>query len=99
MPGDVVLGKMGVIIFIPPQLAERVVKASERTRLEDEFGHLRLKQGKYTAGQIDARWTDDIQKDYTQFLKDNVDKLPVAREQVLEIIKERESSTHPTNNF
>lgn len=98
MPGDVVLGKMGLVIFIPPQLAERVVRVSERTRLEDEFGHLRLKQGKYTAGQIDARWTDDIQKDFTQFLKDNVNKLPVAREQVLEIIKERESGQQ-TNNF
>src|SRR5436190_13853362 len=97
MPGDVVLGKMGVVIFIPPQFAERVVRSSERTRLEDEFGHLRLKQGKYTAGQIDARWSDDIQKDYTQWLKDNVNKLPVAKEQVLEIIKERESSTRPTN--
>ena len=29
MPGDVVLGKMGVVIFIPPHLAERVVKNSE----------------------------------------------------------------------
>ena len=99
MPGDVVLGKMGVVIFIPPQFAERVVKASERTRLEDEFGHLRLRQGKYTAGQIDARWSDDIQKDYTQWLKDNVNKLPVEKEQVLEIIKERESTMRPTNNF
>lgn len=98
MPGDVVLGKMGVVIFIPPQFAERVVRSSERTRLEDEFGHLRLKQGKYTAGQIDARWSDEIQKDFTQWLKDNVNKLPVAREQVLEIIKEREGSTQPTNN-
>jgi regulator of RNase E activity RraA len=99
MPGDIVLGKMGVVIFIPPQFAERVVKSSERTRLEDEFGHLRLKQGKYTAGQIDARWSDDIQKDYTQWLKDNVNKLPVEKEQVLEIIKERESGTRPTNSF
>jgi len=98
MPGDVVLGKMGVVIFIPPQFAERVVRSSERTRLEDEFGHLRLKQGKYTAGQIDARWSDDIQKDFTQWLKDNVNKLPVAREQVLEIIKEREGNTQPTNS-
>jgi regulator of RNase E activity RraA len=90
MPGDVVLGKMGVVIFIPPQLAERVVKSSEVTRLQDEFGHLRLKQGKYTAGQIDARWSDEIEKDFTQWLKDNVDKLPVGKEQVLEYIKERE---------
>ena len=29
MPGDVVLGKLGVVIFIPPHLAERVVKSSE----------------------------------------------------------------------
>ena len=39
MPGDVVLGKEGMVIFIPPHLAERVVKASERTRLEDMFAH------------------------------------------------------------
>jgi regulator of RNase E activity RraA len=90
MPGDVVLGKTGVVIFIPPQLAERVVKSSEVTRLQDEFGHLRLKQGKYTAGQIDARWSDEIEKDFTQWLKDNIDKLPVGKEQVLEYIKERE---------
>ena len=55
MPGDVVLGKMGVVVFIPPQLAERVVKTSEIVRLRDQFGHLRLREGKYTAGQIDAR--------------------------------------------
>jgi regulator of RNase E activity RraA len=98
MPGDVVLGKMGVVIFIPPHLAERVVKSSELVRLEDLFGQLRIREGKYTAGQIDARWADNIQKDFTQWLKDNVNKLPVAREQVLEIIKQRESTTQPTNS-
>lgn len=98
MPGDVVLGKMGVVIFIPPQLAERVVKSSELVRLQDEFGHLRLKQGKYTAGQIDARWSDEIEKDFTQWLKDNVNKLPVEKEQVLEIIKQRETTKPQTNN-
>jgi regulator of RNase E activity RraA len=99
MPGDVVLGKMGVVIFIPPHLAERVVESSELVRLEDMFGQLRIKEGKYTAGQIDARWADNIQKDFTQWLKDNVNKLPVAREQVLEIIKQRESATQQTNSF
>ena len=98
MPGDVVLGKMGVVIFIPPHLAERVVKSSELVRLEDMFGQLRIREGKYTAGQIDARWADNIQKDFTQWLKDNVNNLPVGREQVLEIIKQRESTTKPTNS-
>src|SRR6187397_1557251 len=92
MPGDVVLGKMGVVVFIPPQLAERVVKSSEQVRLQDMFGHLRLREGKYTAGQIDARWSDEIEKDFTQWLKDNIDKLPVGKQQVQEYIKEREKS-------
>ncbi len=99
MPGDVVLGKMGMVIFIPPHLAERVVKSSELVRLEDMFGQLRIKEGKYTAGQIDARWADNIQKDFTQWLKDNVNNLPVGSEQVKEIIKQRESSSQQTNSF
>lgn len=98
MPGDVVLGKMGLVIFIPPHLAERVVQSSELVRLEDMFGQLRIREGKYTAGQIDARWADDIQKDFTQWLKDNVDKLPVGKQQVQEIIKQRESTSRPTNS-
>jgi len=98
MPGDVVLGKMGVVIFIPPHLAERVVKSSELVRLEDMFGQLRIREGKYTAGQIDARWADNIQKDFTQWLKDNMNNLPVGKEQVQEIIKQRESTTRPTNS-
>src|SRR5688572_14395911 len=58
MPGDVVLGKLGVVMFIPPHLAERIVKNSEFRRLEDMFGFLRIREGKYTAGMVDARWTD-----------------------------------------
>jgi regulator of RNase E activity RraA len=89
MPGDVVLGKDGGVIFIPPQFAEKVVKYSEITRLRDTFGHQRLREKKYTAGQIDARWSDPIESDFTQWLKENVNQLPVSKEQVEEILKER----------
>ena len=99
MPGDVVLGKMGVVVFIPPHLVERVVKSSELVRLEDMFGQLRIREGKYTAGQIDARWVDPIQKDFTQWLKINVDKLPVGKPQILEMIKIRESTATQTNSY
>src|SRR3982751_68297 len=90
MPGDVVLGRDGGVMFIPPQLAERVVQESERTRLHDIFGHLRLKEQKYTAGQIDRDWTPEIEADFTQWMKDNIDKLPVARAAVAEYIAQRE---------
>lgn len=89
MPGDVVLGRNGVVIFIPPQLAEQVVQSSELTRLRDTFGHARLREGTYTAGQIDTRWTDAIEADFTAWLRENIDSLPVARAQVEEILKGR----------
>ena len=88
MPGDVVLGRNGGVIFIPAQLAEQVVKSSEETHLRDVFGHLRLKEGKYTAGQIDTHWTEPIEQDYYQWLKQNEDHLPFPKARIEEIIRE-----------
>lgn len=89
MPGDVVLGKMGVVTFIPPHLAEKVVTTSEVVSLRDMFGHLRIKDGVYTAGQIDTRWADDIEKDFSKWLNEHIDDLPVSKEQIQEILKKR----------
>ncbi|MCG2616213.1 RraA family protein [Terrimonas sp. NA20] len=89
MPGDVVLGKLGVVVFIPPHLAEKVVTTSEIVRLRDLFGHQRLREGKYTAGQIDARWSDEIEKDFSKWLNDHINELPVAKEQIQEFLKDR----------
>jgi len=89
MPGDVVLGKMGVVVFIPPQLAELVVKTSEIVRLRDQFGHQRLREGIYTAGQIDTRWSDEIEKDFSKWLNDHINELPVGKEQIQALLKER----------
>lgn len=89
MPGDVVLGKDGGVIFIPPQLAEKVVQTSEIVRLRDMFGHQRLREGTYTAGQIDTRWSDEIERDFSAWLQDHMDELPVPREQIQEILKQR----------
>jgi regulator of RNase E activity RraA len=89
MPGDVVLGKMGVVVFIPPQLAERVVITSEIVRLRDMFGHQRLREGKYTAGQIDARWSDEIEKDFSKWLNDHINELPVPKATIQNYLKDR----------
>lgn len=89
MPGDVVLGRDGGVIFIPPHLAERVVTTSEIVRLRDMFGHQRLREQKYTPGQIDSRWSDEIEKDFSQWLNAHIDELPVPKEQVQEYLKKR----------
>src|SRR4051794_25370758 len=93
MPGDVVLGRNGGVIFIPPQLAEQVVKYSEETHLRDMFGHQRLKEGKYTAGQIDAHWIDVIEQDYYQWLKQNEDHLPFPKSRIEEILREHKKTS------
>lgn len=89
MPGDVVLGRDGGVIFIPPHLAEKVVKTSEIVRLRDMFGHQRLREQKYTPGQIDSRWSDDIEKDFSQWLNAHINELPVPKEQIQELLKNR----------
>jgi regulator of RNase E activity RraA len=89
MPGDVVLGRDGGVIFIPPHLAEKVVKTSEIVRLRDMFGHLRLREQKYTPGQIDSRWSDEIERDFSRWLDQNIDKLPVPKAQIQEFLKGR----------
>lgn len=84
MPGDVVLGKREGIIFIPPHLAQEVVETSEIIRLRDQFGHQRLREGKYTPGQIDRKWSEDIETDFTEWLKAKGQQLtPYQRDKLL----------------
>ncbi|WP_339867258.1 RraA family protein [uncultured Algoriphagus sp.] len=89
MAGDVVLGRDGAVSFIPAHLVEQVVVTSEVVRLRDMFGHERIREGKYTAGDIDTRWSDEIEKDFSQWLESHIDELPIAREQIQEILKNR----------
>jgi regulator of RNase E activity RraA len=89
MPGDLVLGKEDGVIFIPAHLAEKVVKTAELVALRDKFGKQRLAEGKYTSGQIDTRWADDIEADFSQWLEAHIDELPVPREAIQEMLKER----------
>jgi len=85
-PGDVVLAKREGIVFIPPHLAEKVVTESEAIMLRDMFGHQRLKEGKYTPGQIDSRWTEEIRDDFRRWLKNNIDELPVPKQVIEEML-------------
>ena len=89
MPGDIVLGRDGGVIFIPPHLAEKVVRISELVRLRDMFSHQRLREGKYTSGQIDTRWSDDIERDFSKWLNDHINELPVPKSQIQELLKAR----------
>jgi 4-hydroxy-4-methyl-2-oxoglutarate aldolase len=88
LPGDVVLAKKGGVVFIPAQYLEDLVQNSEFVQLKDAFGHQRLREGKYTPGQIDQQWSDEIKKDFLQWL-DTQKNLPMTRKELDEYMKKR----------
>ncbi len=77
LPGDVVLAKRTGVIVIPAHLAEEVVVRAEVMHIKDEFGHQRLREGVYTPGQIDSRWTEAIKADFYQWLKNRKNNPPI----------------------
>jgi 4-hydroxy-4-methyl-2-oxoglutarate aldolase len=89
LPGDVVLAKKHGVIFIPAHLVEQLVLTSEVTALRDEFGHQRLREKKYLAGEIDSEWTDAIKKDFLNWLNNYPGKLPMSKKELDDYLKER----------
>ena len=83
LPGDVVLANQHGTVFIPSHLASELVLSSEIVGLRDLFGFQRLREKKYTAGQIDTRWTEEINADFENWLKEYPDsKLPMSRKEL-----------------
>lgn len=89
LPGDAILAKKGGIIFIPAHLVEKVVINAEFIALRDQFGHQRLREGTYTPGQIDTRWSDAIKADFLAWIDQNPDKLPMSRTELDAYLKAR----------
>ena len=67
LPGDVVLGTISGVVFIPPHLAEDVCINAEKSHLRDIFGFQRLEERIYMTAQIDTAWTYDMMKDFVNW--------------------------------
>lgn len=68
LPGDLVLAVREGILFIPAHLAEQVVSTAEFVIRKDKFGFEMVKSGRYSTGQIDSQWTDEIKNAFIQWL-------------------------------
>jgi 4-hydroxy-4-methyl-2-oxoglutarate aldolase len=75
MPGDIAIGDPEGITFVPPQLAEKLADETEMDHLIDEWGHTMLREGKYTPGQIDAKWTKQMVDEFNTWLEKKGSKL------------------------
>ena len=89
LPGDAVLAKKHGVVFIPAHLVADLVINAEFISLRDQFAIQRLKEGKYTPGQIDQQWTDDIRKDFLGWIEKNTNRLPMTRQELDQYMKSR----------
>ena len=89
LPGDLVLGKKEGVIFIPAHLAQKVIITAEFIAMKDDFSHQRLREGKYTPGEIDQGWTENIKQDFLQWIKDNPAKVPMPKAELDAFLKDR----------
>lgn len=70
LPGDIVYGCSGGVLFIPPQLAVEVVENGTKTKIKDIFGFEMITEGKFTPTQIDQNvWTKDMLDALVAFIK------------------------------
>ena len=72
LPGDIVYGAGGGVLFIPSHLVEEVVDGAEKTHVKDDFGFEMIRQGKFTTAQIDrATWTEEMLDMLTEWIKND----------------------------
>ena len=75
LPGDVVYGCGGGVLFIPPHLVADVVEGGVKTQVKDMFGFDMLTAGTFTTAQIDQNvWS----KEMLDLLMDYIEKTEAA---------------------
>ncbi|MBQ3590992.1 MAG: RraA family protein, partial [Clostridia bacterium] len=70
LPGDIVFGAGGGVLFIPSHLVAEVVDGASKTQVKDIFGFEMITQNKFTTAQIDRNtWTVEMLDMLTDFIR------------------------------
>jgi regulator of RNase E activity RraA len=89
LPGDLVIGDREGVLFIPAQLAEQVVSTAEFVTLKDKFSFEMVKTNKYSTGQIDSQWTNDIKDAFLKWLSQHPELGKMNKEKLDKIMSNR----------
>lgn len=61
LPGDIVYGCSGGVLFIPPHMVADVVEGGAKTQVKDMFGFEMISANKFTTAQIDKNtWSEEM---------------------------------------
>jgi hypothetical protein len=69
LPGDLVLATREGILFIPAHMADEVISTAEFVIRKDQFGFEMVKTNRYSTGQIDSQWTEEIKTEFLKWLE------------------------------
>lgn len=89
LPGDLVISEKEGVLFIPAHLAEKVISTAEFIGLRDKFGHAMLKSGKYSPGQIDSQWTEEIKSAFLKWLDEHPGEVKLTKAQLEAFMEKR----------
>lgn len=89
LPGDLVIATMEGVLFVPAHMAEEVISVAEFVIRKDQFGFEMVRTGKYSTGEIDSQWTDEIKSDFLKWLKQHPDLGTMTREELDRIMSKR----------
>jgi regulator of RNase E activity RraA len=89
LPGDLVISEREGVLFIPAHLAEKVISTSEFIALRDKFGHAMLRAGKYSPGQIDSQWTEEIKSAFLKWLDEHPGEVKLTKAQLESFMEKR----------
>jgi regulator of RNase E activity RraA len=89
LPGDLVIATREGVLFIPAHLAEDVVSTSEFVIRKDQFGFEMVRNGKYSTGEIDSQWNDEIKTEFLKWLEKHPELGKMTREELDKVMSKR----------
>jgi regulator of RNase E activity RraA len=89
LPGDLVIAQREGVLFVPAHMAEQVVSTAEFVIRKDQFGFEMVRTGRYSTGQIDSQWTDDIKTDFLKWLQKHPELGRMTKEELDTMMRKR----------
>ena len=89
LPGDLVIAQKEGVLFVPAHMAEQVVSTAEFVIRKDQFGFEMVRTGKYTTGQIDSQWPDEIKTEFLKWLEKHPELGKMTRAELDKVMSKR----------
>ncbi len=89
LPGDLVIARREGVLFVPAHMVEEVISTAEFVIRKDQFGFEMVKSGRYSTGQIDSQWTDEIKNEFIKWLEKHPELGKMTRAELDKIMNKR----------